>query len=88
MPALSESRVYACDNRERATQAVPAGAGRSASATLQQLQSTEPGLLLEGLLAASPNAAFDEQCLLIRALGDDSAEVRNPPSRLLVVTLC
>ena len=51
-------------------------AGPSASATLQQLQTTEPGLLLEGLLAASPSGGQDAQGLLIRALGDDSAEVR------------
>jgi hypothetical protein len=44
---------------------------------LQQLQSTELGKLLDGLLAASPSAAADAQSLVIRALGDDSAEARS-----------
>jgi hypothetical protein len=51
-------------------------------ATLQQLQSTELGKLLDGLLAASPSAAADAQSLLMRALGDESAEARLPSSDL------
>jgi hypothetical protein len=58
-------------------QAAAATAGSSSSTTLQQLQSSEPGSLLEGLLAASPSVGLDAQGLLIRALGDDSAEVRH-----------
>ena len=57
-------------------QATATAAGCSSSATLQQLQTSEPGSLLEGLLAASPGMGLDAQGLLIRALGDDSAEVR------------
>jgi hypothetical protein len=64
----------------QAAQAAPTAA--ATAATLQQLQSAQPQQLLDGLLGATPGAASEAQSVLLRALGDDSAEVRCRRRRL------
>ena len=65
-------------------QAAAAASGQAASSSLlQSLQSTEVAQLLDGVLATSPSVSSDAQSLLIRALGDDSAEVCQLLRRLL-----